>query len=329
MIDGIYCNKNCKTNRLTHHAERKVCNEMNIDNLTYSIQQVSEITGLSKQVIRKWEERYQIVKPERLENGYRVYHEADINTILKVKGLVDQGHTVKQAAYLVEKEEPLSKQDFLDTSWKKNLKYEGLNEYVLDLLKEGTHCNEAGMNLILQQAYHQKGLEFFIQSVVVPFLQEVGNRWEKGQWGAYQESLASMTVRDFLVQLRRNFKYRENAPTLLGACLPYEQHEVPVLILLIQAMLKGWKTILLGASPAEGSIEKTVQKLLPDRVLLSATTTFPFEQDPDLLSKLDSVASECTKTRFYIGGPGADKYLSEGNQLQYIQLTHSLDEVLA
>ncbi|MDR6124115.1 DNA-binding transcriptional MerR regulator [Bacillus sp. SLBN-46] len=301
---------------------------MKIENSTYSIQQVSEITGLSKQVIRKWEERYQIVNPERLENGYRIYSEADINTILKVKGLVDQGHTVKQAAYLVEKGGSPSDQSLLDAGWKKKNQYEELNEFVLDLLKEGTHCNEAAMNIILQQAYHQKGLEFFIQSVVIPFLHEVGNRWEKGQWGEYQESLASLTVRDFLVQLRRNFKYRENAPTLLGACLPYEQHEVPVLILLIQAMLKGWKTILIGASPAEGSIEKTIQKLEPDKVILSATTTFPFEQDPAILSKLEKFASDCKKTRFYIGGPGAINYLSNRSKLQFIQLTHSLNEVL-
>lgn len=301
---------------------------MNIENATYSIQQVSEITGLSKQVIRKWEERYQIVTPERLENGYRIYSEVDINTIMKVKGLVDQGHTVKQAAYLVEKGGSPTDHSLLDAGWKKKNQYEELNEFVLDLLKEGTHCNESAMNLILQQAYHQKGLEFFIQSVVIPFLHEVGNRWEKGQWGEYQESLASLTVRDFLVQLRRNFKYRENAPTLLGACLPYEQHEVPVLILLIQAMLKGWKTILIGASPAEGSIEMTVQKLEPDKVLLSATTTFPFEQDPGILTKIDRFASDCKKTQFYIGGPGAVKYLANRSQLQYIHLTHTLDEVL-
>jgi MerR family transcriptional regulator, light-induced transcriptional regulator len=301
---------------------------MKIENPTYSIQQVSEITGLSKQVVRKWEERYQIVNPERLENGYRIYSETDINTILKVKGLVEQGHTVKQAAYLVQKGGSPTDQSQLDAGWKKTFKYEEFNEYVLDLLKEGTHCNESGMNLILQQAYHQKGLEFFIQSVVIPFLKEVGNRWEKGQWGEYQESLASLTVRDFLVQLRRNFKYRDNAPTLLGACLPYEQHEVPVLILLIQAMLKGWKTVLLGASPAEGSIEKTVQKLKPDKVILSATTSLPFEQDPQLLNKLDRFASECRDTNFYIGGPGAVQYLAGGKQLQFIQLTHSLDEVL-
>jgi MerR family transcriptional regulator, light-induced transcriptional regulator len=297
---------------------------MNTDYLSYSIQHVSEITGLSKQVIRKWEERYQIVRPERLENGYRIYSESDVNTILKIKAMVDKGYTIKQAIRLVEKDESIAQV----TGWQKNFTYENLNDYVLELLKEGTNCNETGMNLILQQAYHQKGLEFFIQSVVIPFLREVGDRWEKGQWGEYQEALSSMTVRDYLVELRRNFKYRDQAPTLMGACLPNEHHEVPVLLLLLQAMLKGWKTILIGATPAEGSIERAIEKLIPTKVILSATTTIPFEKDTELLTKLEKFASEFNKTSFYIGGPGAVQYLSQDNQLEFIQLTHSLDEVI-
>jgi len=33
-------------------------------------------------------------------------------------------------------------------------------------------------------------------------------------------------------------------------------------------MLKGWNTILLGASPAPGAIESTIEKLKPDKVIL-------------------------------------------------------------
>ena len=67
----------------------------------FTIQQVADITGLSKQVIRKWEERYGIIKPERMENGYRIYSKKDVQTLIKTKSLSEQGHTLKQAAFLV------------------------------------------------------------------------------------------------------------------------------------------------------------------------------------------------------------------------------------
>lgn len=76
---------------------------MKIEKPLYFIKQVSEITGLSKLVIRKWEERYQIVIPKRLDNGYRVYTEADVTKILSVKDLTDQGYSVKQAAFFIDK----------------------------------------------------------------------------------------------------------------------------------------------------------------------------------------------------------------------------------
>lgn len=40
-----------------------------------------------------------------------------------------------------------------------------MNDYVLQLLQNGSHCNEKGISFALQQAYHHFGLERFIQSV--------------------------------------------------------------------------------------------------------------------------------------------------------------------
>ncbi|WLR57316.1 MerR family transcriptional regulator [Mesobacillus subterraneus] len=306
---------------------------MKIEKPMYFIQQVSEITGLSKLVIRKWEERYQIVNPKRLDNGYRVYTEADVNKILSVKGLIDQGYSVKQAAFFIEKIEPEPESEPESTPetpyGQTTSPSQNINEYVLELLKEGTSCHEAGMNYIFQQAYHEKGLENFIHSVALPFLLEIGNRWESGEWEEYQEAKASMALRDFLIELRRNFIVRKEAPTLIGACLPHEKHEIPVMLILLKAMIKGWNTVLIGASPARGSIENTVQKLLPDRVILSATTTTPFEQDLNALLKLDQFAGTCKKTKFYLGGPGAVEYMSNIEiKLEFITLSRSLNDML-
>ena len=187
-------------------------------------------------------------------------------------------------------------------------------------------CNEQGMNLTLQQAYHHFGLDTFLTSVVIPFLKEVGHRWEKGQWSEYQESLASLVVRDFLIQIRRNFQYREDAPLILGACLPYEQHEVPVHIILLQVMLRGWKTILIGASPAPGSIESFVQKLKPKKVLLSATTTIPFNQNPHLLENLDQFAAHYKDTEFYLGGAGSIEYTRD-MKFNALHVTNSIEDL--
>jgi len=291
----------------------------------YFIQQVSDMTGLSKQVIRKWEKRYNIVQPKRLDNGYRIYSQVDINCLLSVKTLSEQGHPLRHAVELT-KERSMLLEDTPDTS--QSIQHQdALNDFVFQLLEKGAHCDELELNLVLQKAYYSFGLAEFLSSVIVPFLNEVGKKWSSEEWNEYQESVSSLVVRDFLVQIRRNYHYREDAPLVVGACLPYERHEIPLHILLLQFMMKGWKTILVGASPAPGSIESMVAKLNPTKVLLSASTTVPFENDPGLLNKLDQFAAANKQIDFYLGGAGSLDY-AKNKTLQAIQVTNSIEDIL-
>lgn len=289
----------------------------------YYIQQVSDMTGLSKQVIRKWEERYALVQPERLDNGYRIYSEKDINQLLHVKILSEQGMPIRQAVRIVDE----SDENIKPLQKKSPMTQVKLNEFVLQLLEKGSRCDEMELMITLQQAYHQVGLATFLKEIVIPFLQEVGTRWERKQWDEYQESVSSLIVRDFLVQIRRNYQYRADAPLVLAACLPHELHEVPLHILLLQFMLKGWRTFLIGAYPAPGSIEALISKMEPQVVVLSATTTLPFEKDPELLSSLDAFASMHPEITFYLGGKGAMDYAST-KTLNSIHLTDDIHEIM-
>lgn len=289
----------------------------------YTIKQVSDVTGLSKQVIRKWEERYELVQPERLENGYRIYSEKDVNALLRVKGLSEKGHSIKQAVDMIEKE-PGNIESFFIAN---QPEFSDFNDYVIQLLEKGSHCDEAELNLILQQAYHQLGLEVFIDKVIIPFLHEVGDRWEREEWDEYQEAVSSMSVRDYLIQIRKTFQVRDEAPLVIGACLPDEHHELPMHIVLLQFMLRGWKTVLIGASPAPGAIESLVQKLKPKIVLLSASTTLPFEKDPKLIRRLDQFASEQEHTTFYLGGMGSHLYIKE-KKLESIHISKDLEQIM-
>lgn len=289
----------------------------------YNITQVSEITGLSKQLIRKWEERYQLVQPKRLENGHRVYSEKDLQLLLYVRSLSQQGYSIKQAVTIAQ-EKDTREESILPKALSMN---EEMNDFFFRLLEKGAHCNESELNRLLQQANHALGLSKFLSTVVIPFLNEVGNRWEKKEWTEYQESVSTMVVRDYLVQLRRNYHYKEDAPLIMGACLPGEYHEVPLHILLLQAMMVGWRSFLVGSSPAIGAIESLVTKFQPKVVLLSAMTTTPFELHPTVLQQLDEFASKNQSIQFFIGGAGAIDYL-KNTKLNSISAATTIEEIM-
>ncbi|HJH11324.1 MAG TPA: MerR family transcriptional regulator [Metalysinibacillus jejuensis] len=274
----------------------------------YTITQVAAHTGLSKQVIRKWEERYAVVQPERLPNGHRSYSEADVQRLCYVRDLAAQGYTLVEAtkqAHLAHQLPPLE------------------HPYVIQLLQYGVQCREVEMQATLQQAHHNMGLTPFLQQVVRPFLRKIGEYWAQGEWSEYQEAAASMVVRDYLVHVRRSFIPQPNAPLLIGACLPGEAHEVPLHIALLHFTMQGCRTFLVGSLPAPGAIEGIVLTLRPQIVLLSATTTRPFTLYPDMLAQLDQFAGEQT-ARFYLGGAGT----KEIGTLQHIQLTNDITTIL-
>ena len=293
---------------------------------TYTIQQVADLTGLSKQVIRKWEERYDVIHPQRLDNGYRIYTQQEVAVLQRIQSLINDGMTVKQAVSFIHQERiTLSTQTLLAQAEVKP--QQGYAQQIVGiLLQEGLRGNDTQMLYILQQAHHTLGVKALVYDVIIPFLNEVGNRWCAGEWGEYQEALSSLVIRDFLANLRRNLHVPEEAPIILGSCLPNERHEIPLQILMLQSLLLGYRAIMLGPSPAPTAIQSTIKLTNPKIVLLSALTNLPFEDDYQMINELDDFASNYPHIRFYLGGPGATKALKD-RPLQSIKLTSRAEDI--
>lgn len=58
------------------------------DKLYFKIGEVTEITGLAAYVLRFWESEFPAISPKRTESGQRLYRQADVETILKIKYLL-------------------------------------------------------------------------------------------------------------------------------------------------------------------------------------------------------------------------------------------------
>src|SRR4030095_1385406 len=70
----------------------------------YLIGRVTKLTGLSVDVVRVWERRYGAVRPARSGGGTRLYSDADIRRLKRLRQAVDDGHSISQAASLSESE---------------------------------------------------------------------------------------------------------------------------------------------------------------------------------------------------------------------------------
>ena len=64
----------------------------------FKIGAVARLTGVSVHTLRKWEERHGVVNPSRSKGGKRLYTDADIQRLVLIKKLADQGLSLPSIA---------------------------------------------------------------------------------------------------------------------------------------------------------------------------------------------------------------------------------------
>ncbi|HET7239937.1 MAG TPA: MerR family transcriptional regulator, partial [Gemmatimonadales bacterium] len=65
---------------------------------TYEINEVARLTGLAPARLRAWERRYEVVRPRRLPNGYRVYTGEQVALLRAYARLVEAGERIGDLA---------------------------------------------------------------------------------------------------------------------------------------------------------------------------------------------------------------------------------------
>ena len=72
--------------------------------MAYRIGRLAELSGFPGTLLRAWERRYDLLHPQRLENGYRLYTDEDLALLHRVRGLLDEGRSIGDIVRLFDKE---------------------------------------------------------------------------------------------------------------------------------------------------------------------------------------------------------------------------------
>ena len=91
--------------------------------LYYSIGEVSEITEVDAHVLRYWESVFDELKPKKNKAGNRTYKEQDIETIVKLKELIqEKKYSTKGAKQVLQGDADSADTEDVPVSLKKDLK---------------------------------------------------------------------------------------------------------------------------------------------------------------------------------------------------------------
>ena len=147
-------------------------------------------------------------------------------------------------------------------------------------------------------------IESLLRDLVIPYLHDLGERWEAGTASVAQEHFASNFLRGRLLGLARGWG-QGGGPLAILACAPGELHDLPLIAFGLALRAHGWRIAFLGPDTPLGTLTDTAAKLEPRLVVVSATSA------PRLARVRDELATLVGSTPLALAGAGATNALAE------------------
>jgi len=235
----------------------------------YAIKELEHLSGIKAHTIRIWEQRYNLLEPERTETNIRLYSDADLKTLLNVSFLNSHGMKISKIAKMAPEE--------LHKAVLKLGESEQQTVFQVDtLLAAMIEFDEAKFDKALTTPILQYGFEQAMLNVVYPFLEKIGILWQTSNIHPAHEHFVSNLIRQkLLVAIDGQSLHRSPNATRLLLFLPEgEFHELALLFINFLARARGYYVMYLGQSLPLSDLVEVAEKVTPD-FIISVFTSAP------------------------------------------------------
>ncbi|MCB0510280.1 MAG: MerR family transcriptional regulator, partial [Bacteroidetes bacterium] len=136
----------------------------------YSIKDIEILSGIKAHTLRIWEQRYNIVEPNRTDTNIRFYSDEQLKTILNVSVLNNCGFKISKIAQMspAEMAKEILKLDIPAGN------HDNLIHILVDAM---ITMDKASALQVLNKADKYNSLQEFFSMVIFPFLNRVGMLW--------------------------------------------------------------------------------------------------------------------------------------------------------
>lgn len=247
------------------------------------IGELSRRSGVSPELLRAWERRYGLLRPQRSAGGLRLYSPADLERVQRMQEHLGAGVAAAEAAALAQQEEESAPT---------------LGSAPHELAEALDSFDEPRAQRVLDRLFATATVDTILAEIVLPYLRALGARWRAGTASVAQEHFASTVLRGRLLGLARDWG-QGVGPLALLACLPDEQHELGLLAFGLALRARGCRIAFLGADTPLDTTARTADHLQAALVVLS---TVAASRVAALEHELQRLAS---RHRVALGGAGA------------------------
>jgi DNA-binding transcriptional MerR regulator len=259
------------------------------------IGELSKRTGVSPELLRAWERRYGLLRPTRSAGGLRLYADADVERVRVMQRHLAEGLAAAEAAAAA------SRVGVGQPAASPTLSWAALHAELADALDD---FDEPRAQALLDRLLALTTLETLLSEVVLPYLNQLGRRWARGDASIAQEHFASALLRGRLLGIARGWGLGIGPKAVLAG-LPGEHHDLGLIAFGLALRTRGWRIVYLGPDTPIATLEDACRALEPRLVVLSAVTD---ERVRPVVEQLRGLAAQW---RLALGGAAAASRVPE------------------
>ena len=280
----------------------------------YTIKYVSLQTGLKPYLIRSWEARYNAICPKRSSSNRRVFSDADIERLILLKRAVAAGHTISHAARMSDSDLNLlvmqsagrhTPEGSFPSKRPDNFVHResDVTRIVDEALTHILHLDPSSLEKVLAGASVDLPRQSFLQDLILPLFQKIGELWRIGRLKTINEHMASVVVRSMLWDMLRAVEVSGTAPRIIVSTPVGQWHEFGALASALAASESGWRVYYFGPNLPSEEIAYAVRQLDARALVLSVCHRI---NDNRLAAELLNIRRLVGgQLLLFVGGPGA------------------------
>ena len=230
--------------------------------------------------------------PERTASSYRLYSEDDVQLIIKLRELCNDGMSPAEAAKIVQRvttRERAPERGEDDP-------FETIRERILDAVRR---FDVFALERAIQRALLLGSGHSIYNLVLGPVMKTIGDLWHAGELSVAQEHMTSEVLGRTARDLLRLLQPEPPDGHAVLACFADEQHSFPLFGVAFQVTQWRLNPLILGARTPPTAIRHAVDELRPVFVGLSSTV----ELEPYRARELvEAYATACGDTPWILGG---------------------------
>jgi len=254
----------------------------------YSISDLEKLSGIKAHTIRVWEQRYDIIQPQRTKSNIRYYQDTDLKFLLNIALLNKNGIKISKIAKMSKGEIAEKVAAISEINFEYGTQLDALTISMIEM-------DESKFDRIVSTNIQQQGFERTMLEIIYPFLEKLSVLWLTGSINPVQENFMSYLIRQKIIVAIDNeplpsIKHNETYLVFLP-----EGEKQELTLLFMHYLLKSRKkhVIYLGQDISLTDLKDAFKIQEPDYMFTMISETFSREPVQSYVDKLAETFPDC------------------------------------